>query len=239
MSHPASSGKQAEDLGEEPGEFLVAHLPRSHGEFAVLDCAQPRYIAANANVIRWVGKNELGPFAPHEDVVDGGIGCVTTEQNMLAEPPHVSDATDGRALTALWNPVFRLFAFVVKVLDDAVNLGGFKTRQIDVEPHVSELLQFDCKDRVIPARLFSEAIVRENIGALVRLVKMREADAGDSLEAEHACSRKTSMACDDLTFIVDQDRVVEAEPLDAFRDQLDLLRRMGAGIARVGLQRVD
>jgi hypothetical protein len=41
---------------------------------------------------------------------------------------------------------------------------------------------------------------------------------------------------DDLVFIADQDRVGEAEALDAPGDLRDLLLRVGAGVARIGAQ---
>jgi hypothetical protein len=41
---------------------------------------------------------------------------------------------------------------------------------------------------------------------------------------------------DDLVFIADQDRVGEAEALDAPGDLRDLLLRVGAGVARTGAQ---
>ena len=46
------------------------------------------------------------------------------------------------------------------------------------------------------------------------------------------------MSGDDLVIVIDKNGIVEAEPLDAARDLLDLLRRVGTGIARVRSQRV-
>ena len=46
------------------------------------------------------------------------------------------------------------------------------------------------------------------------------------------------MSGNDLVIVIDQNGVVEAEPLDAARDLLDLLRRVGTRIARIGSQRM-
>jgi hypothetical protein len=46
------------------------------------------------------------------------------------------------------------------------------------------------------------------------------------------------MSGNDLVIVIDQNGVVKAEPLDTACDLLNLLRRVGPGIARVRSQRV-
>ena len=46
------------------------------------------------------------------------------------------------------------------------------------------------------------------------------------------------MSGHDLIIVIDQNGVVEAEPLDTARDLLNLLGRVGPGVARVRSQRV-
>jgi hypothetical protein len=60
---------------------------------------------------------------------------------------------------------------------------------------------------------------------------MRKPDAGNGLQPELLGSFNTPMTGDDQVIIIDQDRIVESEALDALRDLLDLLRRMGSCIA--------
>jgi hypothetical protein len=55
---------------------------------------------------------------------------------------------------------------------------------------------------------------------------------------QQLCCLDAPMPGNDLVIVIDQNRVVEAEPLDALRNLLDLLERMGAGIARIRSQRV-
>ena len=47
------------------------------------------------------------------------------------------------------------------------------------------------------------------------------------------------MSGDDLVIVIDKNGVVEAEPLDAPRNLLDLLGRVGTGIAGIRSQRVS
>jgi hypothetical protein len=46
------------------------------------------------------------------------------------------------------------------------------------------------------------------------------------------------MSGNDLVIVIDQNGVVEPETLDTARDLLDLLRGVGASIARIGAERV-
>src|SRR5689334_1144534 len=48
-----------------------------------------------------------------------------------------------------------------------------------------------------------------------------------------------AMACDDLLLIADEYGVCEPEPLDAFRDLLELCSGMRAGISGIGLESAD
>ncbi len=59
------SAQQSIYTGEEGRELALAHFPRSHREFTVLDAAQTRYVAIDLYVIRGVGKNELGLVVGH------------------------------------------------------------------------------------------------------------------------------------------------------------------------------
>ena len=95
------------------------------------------------------------------------------------------------------------------------------------------MLQFDRKNLVIPAGLFRQPIVGNNIGLLVCFSKMREPNAGHGLHIQLPCRQKPAMTGKDLIFIIDQYRVVKPKPFDAAGDLLDLLRRMGARIRRI------
>jgi hypothetical protein len=59
------------------------------------------------------------------------------------------------------------------------------------------------------------------------------------LPAEKLGRLDSPMASDDFVIPVDEDRIVEAEDADALGDLPDLLIRMRARIARIGLERGD
>jgi hypothetical protein len=65
---------------------------------------------------------------------------------------------------------------------------------------------------------------------------MVQADDGHGLEPELLGRLQAGVARDDAISLVDQDRIDEAELLDAVGDLLDLLLGMGTGIARIRLE---
>src|ERR1700722_13447774 len=67
---------------------------------------------------------------------------------------------------------------------------------------------------------------------------MEQANGRNRLHIEQLGSLDTPMSGNDLIIVVDQYGVVEAEARNAAGNLPDLLGRVGAGIARIGSQRV-
>ena len=74
--------------------------------------------------------------------------------------------------------ILRLLAFLADTFDDEVRFGGLKAGQINIETNIDEMLQFDRKNLVIPAGLFRQPIVGNDVGLLLCFSKMREPYAG-------------------------------------------------------------
>jgi hypothetical protein len=66
-----------------------------------------------------------------------------------------------------------------------------------------------------------------------------KANGGYALELEKLGRLDSPMASDDLVIPVDEDGIVEAEGADTRGDLADLLVRMRARVARIGLERGD
>jgi hypothetical protein len=92
---------------------------------------------------------------------------------MLSEQPDIAQPADGRAALLLRHLVFRLLAFVPNTLENDVDFGGFETNQPYVETHVCQMLQFDRENLIVIAGLFSESIVRKDIGALTTSINAK------------------------------------------------------------------
>ena len=124
------------------------------------------------------------------------------------------------------------------VPDDEVDLGELKTGDDEVElrRHLEQGLKLDGQDLFIPARLLSEPVVGDHVGALLCLAHVREADGWHLDHAEQLCCLNAAVPGDDHVIVVNEDGVVEAERRDAVGDLAHLPARVGARVARIRLQ---
>ena len=109
------------------------------------------------------------------------------------------------------------------VLEDDVDLRHLEPGQLDLDVEVDQALQLDRQKLLVPAGLLGELVVGQDVGALIGLAQMRQPAGGHRVDAEELGGFHAAMAGDDLLVIVDQDRIAEAELLDALRDLPDLL----------------
>jgi hypothetical protein len=68
---------------------------------------------------------------------------------------------------------------------------------------------------------------------------MGQPDSRHSLQIQQLCRLNAAMSGNDLIIVIDQHGVVEAKTLYTSRDLLDLLGRVGTGIAGIRSQRVS
>jgi hypothetical protein len=100
-------------------------------------------------------------------------------------------------------------------------------------------LQLDRKDLAIPACDLGKLVVREDVGALVCFTQMREPHGWHNRHSDQLCGLGAAMSRNDLLVVIDQDRIVEPEPLDTPCDLLNLPFRMGPRVTRLGPERTQ
>ena len=122
---------------------------------------------------------------------------------------------------------------LARFLKDEVDLRHLEPGQFDIDLELDQPLQFDRQQLLVPAGLLGELVVGQDIGALIGLAQVRQPAGRHCVDAEELGRFHAAVAGDDLLGIVDQDRVAEAELLDALCDLANLLLRMRAGIVWV------
>jgi hypothetical protein len=70
----------------------------------------------------------------------------------------------------------------------------------------------------------------------LRLGEMTQPNGRNSVPPQLACGHQSPMARDNLLFVIDQKRDVEAKRLDALSDLANLFVAMNPGVSRVGFQ---
>ena len=109
-------------------------------------------------------------------------------------------------------------------------------RHVEVDDDLGQVLQFDREDLGVPAGSRGELVVGQDIGALLVVAEMLDAESRNLSHAEIPPAAHPSVAGDDHAVLVDQNRIDEAERLQAVGDQLDLALRVGASVAGIGLE---
>ena len=73
---------------------------------------------------------------------------------------------------------------VFVVVDQGVDFGGFEAGDFQVEREVQarQMLEFDRQDLRIPARIQRQLVVRDDIGALLLLAQVLDADARNNVK---------------------------------------------------------
>ena len=195
---------------------------------------------ADGDVIGRVGENHLRPLALQDRYIRVLLGCIGAEDAVIAELPEVTRPGDHGSLGLRRRELveqIRLARHCV-LANDEVDFGDLEAGDGEVElgRQLEQCLKLDGQDLFIPARLLSQPVVGEHVGALLGLAHVREANGRHLAHAEQLGCLDTAVPGDDETIFVDEDGVVEAERLDAVGDLVDLPARMRARVARVGLQ---
>src|SRR5450759_70770 len=127
----------------------------------------------------------------------------------------------------------------MKFLQDQIDLRSFKTRWFAVEPNIDEALQLNRQDLWIPTSLFGQAVVGDDVGSLLGLIEVREANRRHRRYVEALGGFDASVPGDDVAIVIDQDRVVEAKSENGFSNLADLAFGMSPSIAISRSKRVD
>jgi hypothetical protein len=156
---------------------------------------------------------------------------------MPAQHPGVAEPADG-VLRRLGHEV-RVGQPVARVDQELPDLVGPEARQVEVEAKISQVAQFDAQQLLVPPRVEGEPVVGEDIRALLRLGEMRQLDHRHLGHAELARGQQPAVPGDDAALAIHQNGVGEAELTDRGGYLRHLHVAVGAGVARVGHQRVD
>ena len=95
--------------------------------------------------------------------------------------------------------------------------GVLEPDRLEIKIEVDERLQLDRQDLAVPAGVLRELVVGQDVGALVGFAEMREPHSWHHRHPDQLCGFGAAMSRNDLLVVIDQDRIVEPEPLDALR----------------------
>src|SRR5262249_891993 len=198
----------------------------------------PPTFAIDRNIVRRIGKDHLSLFTRHQGRDQGRIAGVAANEAMWAQLPNVSQ-------TAAWllgikprqNVICRIARFFVsQSLDQMVDLGNREAGELNVEVEVTgrELFELEGQELIVPAGVECDLVVGKDIGSLLGCRHAVDAKAWDGLHPQKLGGFDTTVTSEDLVVSVDQNRVGEAEALDAVGDLPDLFPRMSPGVSGIG-----
>lgn len=101
-----------------------------------------------------------------------------------------------------------------RLIEQQINLGEREAGDLHTEFEIDKG-QFDREHLTVPAGVRGELVVDDDIGPTLSCIEVAQAKRRNALYPEKLGSFDAAMPGDDLVIITDQDRVGEAEFLDA------------------------
>jgi hypothetical protein len=208
------------------------------------DAAEPADISVDGNVVGWVGKNEIGTLALHQAIECIRFPRIPAQQAVTIEQPQVCNPGhrhrglgDGRDRVV--SPVVGIGRRLSGFIEQHIDLGQGEAGDLDVEFQIDQRLQLDCQHLAVPAGIEGQLVVGQHIGPALGRIEVGQAQRRNTLHAQQLCGFHPAVAGDDLVIIADQDRIGEAEALNAVGDLPDLILGMEAGVFRERPQTCD
>ena len=233
----AKAAGAADGASQEGDELVFGHLADRHRELAMRQAGALADEAGDLHVVGRVGEGNLSEFFAHERCIARHLQGVGAENAVRSNAPEIAGAgySGARAVDRL-NLVLRLRRF--RLFDDEIDHRHFEAshRHIKVDNDVHQMLQLDREDVVVPACQRGELVVRQDVGAYLIVAEMLDAESRNLRHAQPLGRGEPSVASDNHAILVDQDRVDEAERLEAVADQFDLALGVSASVAGVGLE---
>ena len=229
-------GKEAKYRSEECREFRLAHLAATHGEFAMTNLTEAADMAVDGDVVGRIGEHEFCLGAFQQVIVGGLVSSIPAQQAMCTEQPQISSLGDRRTGRMFGHLIFRPARHAgrfARFLQDEVDLRHLESGQFDIDLELDQPLQLNRQQLPVPAGLLGEPVVGQDVGALIGVAQVRQPACGHCVDTKELGGFHAAVASDDLLRIVHQDRVAEAELLDALCDLPNLLPRMRSGIVWV------
>jgi hypothetical protein len=229
----------ADKARQEGGEGLLAHLARSHREFAVTGLAAADGVPLDRHVVGWIGDHHLRELALQQRPVGGLAQGVAADQTMPPEFPDVAGPTNGWAFLKPRQIVGRIGCCRRRLaVQHQVDLAGREAGQLDLEVEVDQLLEVLAQQIEVPDRLFRQPVVGDDNGSLLGGAETGDGQRWDLAAPEPLGRLQPRMAGKDRAGLVDQDRV-GPNPLDALHQPGDLILGMASRVSREGLQITD
>jgi hypothetical protein len=210
----------------------------------VADAAEAADVAIDRNVVGRVGEDEIGTLAIHQHGKRFRVTRIAADEPVAIEEPHVTSARHGRCgIGHGRNFILRsgwcVRRTLLRLIEDEVDLGEREAGQFDIELKVDEALHLDRKDFAVPACVQRQLVIGNDVGAALSRVEVRQTTGRDALHAKELGGCDTPVPGDDLVVVADQNRIGEAEALDAVGYLAQLFLGVGARIAGIGPQAGD
>ena len=224
---------------QELGELALGHFTRTHGELVVLDLAFAADEAFDADVVRWVGKDQRRLLAVHERLVADLLGGIATVDAVLTELPKVTKLGDDKGCLRHFF-VGRILSLhrAIQRFDLQINLTNGKPNRLDIEVEINDrkLFKLNRQRFFVPGRHVTEPVVSNGVGLHLIGRQMREANDRHLGQLEMQGRFQSCMTSDDHVVSVDGNRDVEAKRIDALGQCGKLTLLVRSGVSRVGFE---
>src|ERR1035437_1187558 len=158
---------------------------------------------------------------------------------VFSEHPQITGSAHGRLRQVRYRVFIRQSRGGVLRREKLRQFHILETEQAHVEVFILKSLDFDAKQLVIPASVFGQLVVGDDVRALLCFAQMIENDDRDFGESQLPRGKKTTVARDEASLRIHQNRIVKAELSDAGGDLGDLGVGVGPGVSGPGDQLVD
>lgn len=236
----ADIGRAAEKTLEKLGELAFRHLTGGHDEFAVLDAAKAADVAGDRYIVRRISDHGTRMRPRHHGVIARRFQGIAAVKKVGAELPEIPNTGHGVRLERRKLIVPR-GRFRRILLNDEVDLRRAEAGHLGGEIQIgqAEIDHLEPKHLAVPFGELGQAVVTNDIGALLRLSHALDPQRRHLGHAERLGSLKPAVTGEDLALSVDQYGIGKAELADRRGEQGDLLGRMLTRIARIDLQSLN
>ena len=204
-----------------------------------MDRAEAARVTLDRHVVRWVSKHHRGAVLAHQRGEGAGIESVAAPNAMRPKQPHISRLADRRPRRDLGHDIGRVGLILSRRVfergDPQIDLAHLKAGHFDVKIKTTErqVPQLLSQQAVVPGGIFRQFVIGDHKGAGLGGVQMIQAQGWHLIDAKLAASEQPGMSGDHVACVIDQDRDIKTNLLDAFSNLLDLFLAVLARVYRV------
>ena len=193
--------------------------------------AEARYVAADRDVIRRVGKNHLRPLVAEKPLITHQVASVSAENSVSAQNPDVTRPSHWIRVLVRNRNFILLFGTVP--IQQPVDLAHFEPAElkINVPAELDDVRKFECERIHAPTGVFAESVEGKTKASELRLSETRKGHGRNSLQAKLPGRKNQTPTGDYSIHFIDDGRNNKAKLLDTRLQFSDLARRMLAGIS--------